>query len=161
MAFVLASRLVYTQSIYPLCIIVFDAVLVFVNILAVLVSVLYVTKLELYAGLPRNLPSPLPPYDLNVSFELLFFRQKWHLRYPGQNHLPFTFQDMSTDVENVCQEESLEEEKVNQNKEVKSFEEKNTVKTFSPFFPQDISADIAKLCDEEIQTVEGEEVTYL
>ena len=68
---------------------------------------------------------------------------------------------MSTDVENVCQEESLEEEKVNQNKEVKSFEEKNTVKTFSPFFPLDISADIAKLCDEEIQTVEGEEVTYL
>ena len=43
----------------------------------------------------------------------------------------------------------------------KKREEKNTVKTFSPFFPQDISADIAKLCDEEIQTVEGEEVTYL
>ena len=68
---------------------------------------------------------------------------------------------MSTDVENVCQEESLEEEKVNQKKEVKSFEEKNTAKTFSPFFPQDIPADIAKLCDEETQTVEGEEVTYL
>ena len=68
---------------------------------------------------------------------------------------------MSTDVENVCQEESLEEEKVNQKKEVKSFEEKNTVETFSLFFPQDILADIAKLCDEETQTVEGEEVTYL
>ena len=64
---------------------------------------------------------------------------------------------MSTDVENVCQEESLEEEKVNQNKEVKSFEEK----TLSLFFPQDIPADIAKFCDEETQTVEGEEVTYL
>ena len=68
---------------------------------------------------------------------------------------------MSTDVENVCQEENLEEEKVNQNKKVKSFEEKKTAKTFSPFFPQDIPADIAKLCDEETQTVEGEEVTYL
>ena len=43
---VLASRLVYTQSSYPLEIIIFDCGLVLVNILAVSVSVLYVTKLE-------------------------------------------------------------------------------------------------------------------
>ena len=63
---------------------------------------------------------------------------------------------MSTDVENVCQEESLEEEKVNQKKEVKKYCQK-----IFAVFPQDIPADIAKLCDEETQTVEGEEVTYL
>ena len=70
---VLASRLVHAQGSYSFEIIVFDYVLVFVNILAVLVSVLYVTKLELYAGLPRDLPTPLPAYDLKVSCELFFF----------------------------------------------------------------------------------------
>ena len=65
---VLASRLVYTHNSYPLEIIVFDCGLVLVNILAVSVSVLYVTKLELYAGLPRDIPSSLPSYGLEVSF---------------------------------------------------------------------------------------------
>ena len=36
--------------------------MVLLKILAILVSVLYVTKLELYAGLLRDLPSPLPSY---------------------------------------------------------------------------------------------------
>ena len=71
---VLASRLVYTQSsYYPLGILAFDCVLVLVNIMAVLVSVLYVTKLELYARLPQELPSSLPSFDLEVSFEI----NKW------------------------------------------------------------------------------------
>ena len=71
---VLASRLVYTQSsYYPLGILAFDCVLVLVNIMAVLVSVLYVTKIELYAGLPRNLPSSLPSFGLEVSFGI----NKW------------------------------------------------------------------------------------
>ena len=66
---VLASRIVYAQSSYPIGIVVFDCVLVLVNILAVLVSVFYVTKMELYAGLPQDLPSSLPSYGLEVSFE--------------------------------------------------------------------------------------------
>ena len=53
---VLASRLVYLQESYPLGIVFFDCVLVFLNILAVLVSVLYVKKKELYAGLPSEVP---------------------------------------------------------------------------------------------------------
>ena len=64
---VLASRLVFTQSSYPLGILAFDCVLVLVNIMAVLVSVLYVTKLELYAGLPQELPSSLLFYGVEVS----------------------------------------------------------------------------------------------
>ena len=36
--------------------------------MAVLVSVLYVTKLELYAGLPQELPSSLLFYGVEVSF---------------------------------------------------------------------------------------------
>ena len=63
---VFASRLVHAQGSYPLFIVAFDCVLVLVNIMAVLVSVLYVKKLELYAGLPRDLPSSLPTYDLEV-----------------------------------------------------------------------------------------------
>ena len=81
---IVASRLVHMQSSYPLGIIVFDLILVLVNILAVLVSVLYVKKLELYAGLPRDLPSSLP-YGLEVSFRfellmmfLLFFQVNPH-----------------------------------------------------------------------------------
>ena len=63
---VLASRLVYMQS-YPRPFLIFDCALVIANVLAVLVSVLYVTKLELYAGLPRDLPCSLPSYGLDVS----------------------------------------------------------------------------------------------
>ena len=63
---VFASRLFYLQESYPPEIVIFDCVLVLVNIMAVLVSVLYVKKLELYAGLPRDLPSSLPTYDLEV-----------------------------------------------------------------------------------------------
>merc|ERR1711994_335533 len=66
---VLASRVVYMQSIYPLGIIVFDCVLVLVNILAVLVSVFYVKKMELFAGLPQDLPSSPSTFSLEVSFE--------------------------------------------------------------------------------------------
>ena len=77
---VLASRLVYAQSSYPLEIIVFDCVLVLVNILAVLVSVLYVTKLELYAGLPRDTLSSLPSFGLEVSFQ---FETISYIFFPG------------------------------------------------------------------------------
>ena len=68
---VLASRLVYMQSNYHLGIIVFDCVLVLVNILAVLVSVFYVKKMELFAGLPQDLPSSLLTFSIEVSFELI------------------------------------------------------------------------------------------
>ena len=65
---VLASRLVYLQESYPLGIVVFDCVLVLLNILAVCVSVLYVKKIELYAGLPTDLSSFLPTFGPEVSF---------------------------------------------------------------------------------------------
>ena len=67
---VLASRVVYMQSNYPLGIIVFDCVLVLVNILAVLVSVFYVKKMELFAGLPQDLPSSLSTFRLEVSLKI-------------------------------------------------------------------------------------------
>ena len=66
---ILASRLVYMQESYPRLFLIVDSVLVLVNILAVLVTVLYVTKLELYAGLPRDLPPSLPSYGSEVSFK--------------------------------------------------------------------------------------------
>ena len=65
----LASRLVHAQGSYPLFIVAFDCVLVLVNIMAVLVSVLYVKKLELYAGLPQDLPSSLLTFSMEVSFK--------------------------------------------------------------------------------------------
>ena len=66
---VFVSRLVYTHRSYPFELIVFDCVLVWVNILAVIVSVLYVTKLELYAGLPQDLPSSFQFFSLEVIFK--------------------------------------------------------------------------------------------
>ena len=68
---ILASRLVYMQSNYPLGIIIFDCVLVLVNILAVLVSVFYVKKMELFAGLPQDLPSSPSTFSMEVSFEFI------------------------------------------------------------------------------------------
>ena len=65
----LASRLAYMQENYPRLILIVDCALVIANILAVLVTVLYVTKLELYAGLPRDITTSLPSYDLKVSFQ--------------------------------------------------------------------------------------------
>ena len=72
---VLASRLVYLLSCsdllesYPLGIVVFDCSLVCLNLMAVLVSVFYVKKIELYAGLPTDLPSSLPSFGPEVRFK--------------------------------------------------------------------------------------------
>merc|ERR1712130_178097 len=55
------SRIVYCQESYPQGIIIFDCVLVLLNLLGVLVSVIYVTKVELYAGLIQDLSS-LPSF---------------------------------------------------------------------------------------------------
>ena len=51
----------------PIGIVLFDCVLVGLNILGVLLSVFYVTKAELYADLPQDLPS-LPSFGPEVSF---------------------------------------------------------------------------------------------
>ena len=78
---VLASRLVYAQSSYPLELIGFDCVLVLVNILAVLVS--YVIYLELYAGLPKKIPPFLQSLGFEVSFQ---FSTRYHISiflFPG------------------------------------------------------------------------------
>ena len=64
---VFASRLAYLQQSYPLGIVIFDCVLVLLNIMGVFVSVFYVFKIELYAGLPQDLPS-LPSFGPEVSF---------------------------------------------------------------------------------------------
>ena len=66
---VLVSSLFYIQESYPRLFLIVDCVLVTANILAVLVSVLYVTKLELFAGLLQDIPSSLPSYGLEVSFQ--------------------------------------------------------------------------------------------
>ena len=74
---VLASRLVYLLSCsdllesYPLGIVVFDCSLVCLNLMAVLVTVFYVKKIELYAGLPTDLPSSLPSFGPEVRFKHL------------------------------------------------------------------------------------------
>ena len=64
---VFASRLVYLQESYPLEIVIFDCVLVLLNLMGVLVSVFYVTNVELYAGLPQDISS-LPSFGPEVSF---------------------------------------------------------------------------------------------
>ena len=51
----------------PLAIVLFDCVLVVLNFLGVLLSVFYVSKIELYAGLPQYLPF-LPSFGPEVSF---------------------------------------------------------------------------------------------
>ena len=66
---VFASRIVYLQESYPMEIVIFDCVLVLFNLLGVLVSVFYVTKIELYAGLPQDLSS-LPSFGPEVSFTI-------------------------------------------------------------------------------------------
>ena len=66
---VFASRIAYLQESYPFEIVIFDCVLVLLNLLGVLVSVVYVTKVELYAGLPQDLSS-LPSFGPEVSFHV-------------------------------------------------------------------------------------------
>ena len=51
---------------YPLGIIIFDCIMVLLNVLGVLVTVFYVTKIELYAGLPKDLPHGLPSFGAEV-----------------------------------------------------------------------------------------------
>ena len=53
----------------PIGIVLFDCVLVVLNFLGVLLSVFYVTKVELYADLPQDLSS-LPSFGPEVSFQL-------------------------------------------------------------------------------------------
>lgn len=63
------SRLVYLQESYPLGIIIFDYVLVLLNLLGVIMTILYVYKVELYAGLSQqhcSLPSFSPEVSINM-----------------------------------------------------------------------------------------------
>ena len=62
---VFASR-VFSNDL-PIEIFFFDCVLVVLNFLGVLVSVFYVSKIELYAGLPDELPH-LPSFGAKVGF---------------------------------------------------------------------------------------------
>ena len=63
---ILTSRLIYLQESYPRGIVLFDCVLVILNVLAVFLSVFYVSKIELYAGLPDK-PPCLPSFGPEVS----------------------------------------------------------------------------------------------
>ena len=98
---VLASRLVYLQESYSLGIVVFDCVLVLLNILAVLVSVLYVKKIELYAGLPKDVPSALPSFGPEVSMrnEDALYLSKYLTFFPVST-LKLHYQDLSNGSEN-------------------------------------------------------------
>ena len=63
---VLASRLVYLQECYLLGFVLFDCLLVLSNLMGVALSVLFVYKIELYAGLPKEHTS-LPSFSPEVS----------------------------------------------------------------------------------------------
>ena len=63
---VLISRLVYLQESYPLGIVTFDCVCVLLNLMGVSLSIFYVSKIELYAGLPED-ESYIPTYNPEVS----------------------------------------------------------------------------------------------
>ena len=80
------SRIVYLQESYPLAIVIFDCVLVFLNLMGVALSVIYVTKVELYAGLPQDLSS-LPSFGPEVSFYLLI---QLFCSYTGIQFSPFS-----------------------------------------------------------------------
>ena len=68
----LISRLVYLQESYLHIFVVCDSVLVFFNLLGVLVSVFYVSKMELYAGVPEDYTSTLPSFGPEVSWARIY-----------------------------------------------------------------------------------------
>ena len=111
------SRIAYLQESYPLGIVIFDCVLVLLNLLGVLVSVLYVTKVELYAGLPQDLSS-LPSFGPEVSL-LNALNPDFPPRLKTQALFHFHFQDVPTGFENVThgEREIVEEERVSLNQE--------------------------------------------
>merc|ERR1719295_972697 len=80
------SRLVYLQESYPLGIVIFDCVLVLLYLMGVLVSVHYVTKVELYASLPQDLSS-LPSF--------------------GPEDLPTGLKNVNQDKGQICEDEEV------------------------------------------------------
>ena len=112
-----ASRLVYLKESYPLGIVIFDCVLVVLNFLGVLVSVFYVSKIELYADLPQDLTS-LPSFGPEVSFygHSIF---KSICSTKEQELISVHFQDLPTSFENVGHEENqiVDEEGTSQSQE--------------------------------------------
>ena len=79
----------------PIGIVLFDCVLVILNLFGVLLSVFYVNKAELYAGLPQDLSS-LPSFSPEVSF----LEHKIQVFYSSSQ-----FQDVPTCLENVNHKE--------------------------------------------------------
>jgi len=98
------SRFVYLQESYPHGIVIFDCVLVLLNLLGVLVSVIYVSKIELYAELPRDLPS-LPSFGP---------------------------EEVSTGYESANYDERADEEGVSSNQEAEEEEQQEAVVTSNP-----------------------------
>ena len=71
---VFVSRWIYLDESYPIGLIIFDTVLLNFNLMGVLVSVLYVCKIELYAGLlqePSRHPSLSPEVSINQGCLLM------------------------------------------------------------------------------------------
>ena len=93
---VFASRAAYLQESYPLGIVIFDYVLVLLNLWGVLMSIIYVSELELYASLPQDLPS-LTSFSIEVSFNIYSTQAKAFMIH---------FQDVPTGYESFSQEES-------------------------------------------------------
>ena len=82
---VFASRLVYLQESYPLGIVIFDCVLVLLNLMGVSMSVFYVSKIELYAGLPQEnltLSSFGPEVSSHMHLNQVYFlRQRYTYQF--------------------------------------------------------------------------------
>merc|ERR1719264_2459255 len=71
----------------PIGIVLFDCVLVLLNLMGVLLSVIYVTKVELYAGLPQDLSS-LPsfgPQDIPTGYESFNHNERERVDEEGVN----------------------------------------------------------------------------
>ena len=80
----------------PIEIVLFDCVLVVLNFLGVLVSVFYVSKIELYAGLPSELPH-LSSYGPEVGLIYQDTRSTLIGLCPGRAYWPNSHQQGGSD----------------------------------------------------------------
>ena len=110
----LTSRLVYLQESYLHIFVVFDSVLVFFNLLGVLVSGFYVSKMELYAGVPEDYTSTLPSFGPEVSWLHIYddvFTITIIYHYYIFIYLQLQFQDIITGVQNISSKEEGRKQK--------------------------------------------------
>ena len=90
----------------PIGIVLFDCVLIVLNFMGVLVSVTYVTKVELYADLPQDLPS-LPSFGPEVSFYRCALKNSYSIQAEAFNFV--YFQDVPTGYKSANLNERVDE----------------------------------------------------